>query len=132
MRTVTVGHETTMKHVLHSDHLLKHHFEIGIYFAYLFYSFSINNLSLATAKAAFVLIMSACRMLKSGGLSLSGPCGRRGRRGWRLPPLSPPATMLGCLCLVPGQYRVQVTGRTFVNAVYPSQTHFPAVIGHTN
>jgi len=48
-----VDHETTMKHMLHSGHLLKRHIEIGIYFTYLFYSFSTNNSSLGTAKAAF-------------------------------------------------------------------------------
>jgi len=39
--------------MLHSGHLLKCHIKVGIYFTYLFYSFSINNSSLATAKAAF-------------------------------------------------------------------------------
>jgi len=72
-----------------------------------------------------LLIMSAAF------LSLRGPCGR-GRRRRRLPPLSPPATMPGCLSCARPVSRMRVTGRTFVDAVYPSQTHFPAAIGHTN
>jgi len=41
------------RNMLHSGHLLKRHIEVGIYFTYLFYSFLINNSSLATAKTAF-------------------------------------------------------------------------------
>jgi len=70
-------------------------------------------------------------MFKSDGLSLSGPCGQ-GRQGRRLPPLFPPITMPGVCVLCRPVSRVRVTGRTFVDAVYPSQTHFLAVIGRTN
>jgi len=50
-----VGHETTMKQMLHLtwSPAKAYHIEIGIYFTYLFYSFSTNNLSLAMAKASF-------------------------------------------------------------------------------
>ena len=60
----TVGHETTMKHMLHSGHLLKRHIKIGIYFTYLFYSFSSNRPN--SNRFSFD---NVCRMFKSGSLS---------------------------------------------------------------
>jgi len=36
----TVGHETTMKHMLHNGHLFKHHIEIGIYFSLIYFKVS--------------------------------------------------------------------------------------------
>jgi len=46
-------------------------------------------------------------------------------------PLQPPCPVVSCARPV-SPSRVRVTGRTVVDAVYPSQTHFPAVIGRIN